>query len=413
LYGGGGKILMNRDRRLTVLHFANEPVRGGAEEHLLMLVSQLDRARFRPMVAASPELIELLRSDLPVDVETFAITLRSPRDLSAAWRFRQFLAAQKVDIVHSHMFQASKFASPLGWLTGVPVRIETPHVREDWRRGWLKGTYFVDRFVGRFVTAFIAVSVANGEYLKSEKRLPAAKICVIQNGSPLERFDPQRTQASELRHSLAVEEHTPVIIVLARLEPQKGHRVLLDAWKRVAALFPAARLVLVGEGSLRAELEAQAAALGIAHCVRFAGYQSNVPEWLALAEFTVLPSFFEGLPLAAIESLAAARAVVATAVDGSTEAVLHNETGLTVPPGEPAPLAAAICQLLAAPHLARKLGQAGRRFAEERFSQQRQVAETEALYIRAWQNRVGGRLASMLFAPTIAQENVGLARNSE
>jgi glycosyltransferase involved in cell wall biosynthesis len=119
----------------------------------------------------------------------------------------------------------------------------------------------------------------------------------------------------------------------------------------------------------------------------FAGYQSNVPDWLALADFTILPSFYEGLPLVAIESLAAGKPVVATAIDGTTEVVLNGKTGLTVPPGQPAALAASICQLLDSPELARQLGRAGRELVSERFSQERQVAETEALYLNLWRRR--------------------------
>jgi glycosyltransferase involved in cell wall biosynthesis len=207
------------------------------------------------------------------------------------------------------MFQASRLASPLGWLARVPVVIETPHVREHWRKGWIKGSYFIDRLVARFVTAYIAVSEANGEYLRTEKRLPREKIFVIRNGSPIERFDPTRAAPPALRAALGIDQNAPVVLVLARLEPQKGHRVLLEAWKSVAQSYPAARLVCAGDGVLRAELEAQAAALGIAGSVSFVGQQPNVPDWLALADFTVLPSFYEGLPLAAIESLAAGRPV--------------------------------------------------------------------------------------------------------
>ena len=219
------------------------------------------------------------------------------------------LVRRRVDILHSHMFQASRLASPLGWLARVPVVIETPHVREHWRKGWIKGSYFIDRLVARFVTAYIAVSEANGEYLRTEKRLPREKIFVIRNGSPIERFDPTRAAPPALRAALGIDQNAPVVLVLARLEPQKGHRVLLEAWKSVAQSYPAARLVCAGDGVLRAELEAQAAALGIAGSVSFVGQQPNVPDWLALADFTVLPSFYEGLPLAAIESLAAGRPV--------------------------------------------------------------------------------------------------------
>ncbi len=140
-----------------------------------MLLTHLDRARFRPILAAAPELIELLRPDLPRDVEAIPVSLREASDFRAAWRFERLLAARRIDILHSHMFQASLLASPLGWLARVPVIIETPHVREHWRKGFFKGSYVIDRFAARFVTAFIAVSKANGEYLRNEKQPAGGK----------------------------------------------------------------------------------------------------------------------------------------------------------------------------------------------------------------------------------------------
>ena len=393
---------VNLDRRIAVLHFANDSVRGGAEEHMLTLLKRLDRVRFKPMLAAHPKLIEMLRPNLPADVDAIPVTLRSPRDFGGAWHFMRILRGRRVDIVHSHMFQTSRLGSPLAWLARVPVIIETPHVREYWRHGWIKGNYFVDRFVGRFVTAYIAVSAANGKYLANEKRLPADKIVVIRNGVPVERFDPERVPPPEMHRLLGIGEGPAVALVLARLEPQKGHRVLLDAWRSVVESFPKGRLVCAGDGRLSEELEADAAALGIAGSVSFVGYQSNVPDWLALADFTVLPSFYEGLPLAAIESLAAARAVIATSVDGTPEVVLDGKTGLLVPPGEPAPLGAAICRLLGSPELARSLGSAGRRLVEERFSERRQVHETEALYESALRRRVGASISAMSSRPMCA-----------
>jgi glycosyltransferase involved in cell wall biosynthesis len=374
------------------MHFASEPVRGGAEEHMLMLLTHLDRARFRPILAAAPELIELLRPDLPRDVEAIPVSLREASDLRSAWRFERLLAARRIDILHSHMFQASRLSSPLGWLARVPVIIETPHVREHWRKGFFKGSFVIDRFAARFVTAFIAVSKANGEYLRNEKRLPAEKIFVIQNGSPLERFDPERVAPPGLRAGLGIDQKAPVVLMLARLEPQKGHCVLLEAWRSVVQSYSAARLVLAGDGVLRAELEAQSAALGLGSSVSFVGRQSNIPDWLALAEFTVLPSFYEGLPLAAIESLAAGRPMVATAVDGTIEVVLDGKTGLTVPAGDSTALASAISRMLAAPELVRSMGQAGRQFVLDNFGRARQIQQTEALYFDTWHRSGRGRV---------------------
>ena len=368
--------------RLSVLHFANEVVRGGAEEHMLMLLRSLDRRLFRLGLVCPPELLEKFGADLPADVDAVALAFMNPGQLGAAFRFAKILRSWHPDVLHSHMFHASMVASPVGWACRVSAVIETPHVREHWRHG-LKANYFVDRMVGRCVDKYIAVSEANGHYLAEEKRLPARKIEVITNGCDLGRFRPDHVAPRGLRESLGIGADDPIVVVAARLEPQKGHGVLLGALPRIRREFPGARFVFVGDGRLRGDLEQQVEQLGVKDLVRFVGYQSNIQDWLALSDFTVLPSFYEGLPLAAIESLAAARAVVATAVDGTSEVVLHEETGLTVPAGESGPLAEAILRLLRDRELCRKLARRGCRLVTERFSRERQVRQTEDLYIRA------------------------------
>jgi glycosyltransferase involved in cell wall biosynthesis len=352
-----------------------------------MLLRQLDRSRFEPMLLCPPELIEMLRPDLPGDVEAIPITLRAVSHVTAAAGLASLLRKRGVQILHSHMFQASKFASPIGWLCRVPVVVETTHVREHWRRGWLKSHYFVDRLVGRSTDALIAVSEANRDYLVHEKGMPDGKVFTIRNGCDTGKFHPGRSVPIDFKRALGFQDCDPVAVVLARLEPQKGHGVLLQAWSAVQKRFSNARLVCVGDGSLTFQLKSQAQRLGIAESVRFVGYQSNTPEWLALADFTILPSFYEGLPLVAIESLASARAVVATAVDGTTEVVRHGKTGLTVPPGEPVSLANAICQIIGDPAMRISMGSAGRRLVEVQFSQAKQVSETEELYTRCWSRK--------------------------
>src|SRR5258708_7015691 len=168
---------------IPILYFSNEPTRGGAEEHLLTLLRGLDRTYLQPLLACPSQLDGKLRPDLPNDVEVFPISLRKLSHAAAMLRLAQVLRERGVKILHSHLFYASLFASPIGWMCGVPVIIETPHVRERWRVGWLKSRFFVDRFIGRFVDYFIAVSEANGRHLVQQKHLPAKKVVVIHNGS--------------------------------------------------------------------------------------------------------------------------------------------------------------------------------------------------------------------------------------
>lgn len=370
-----------KQRRISVVYFSNSEVRGGAEEHILTLLRRLDRSRFAAHLVCTPAVAGMVRGDVPADVGVTPLTLRHPRHLSAAVELARLLRARRVEILHSHLFYASVFASPIGRLCRVPFIVETPHISERWRQG-LKGHYAIDRGLGRCVDRYIAVSEANGRYLIEEKGLPREKVVVIHNGCDLERFDPRRQEPAGLRDTLGFGARDPIVVSVGRLEPQKGHTVLLDALQIVRRSFPTVRLVCVGDGGLRASLETRATELGLADNVRFVGQQTNITDWFALADVTVLSSLYEGLPLVAIESLACERAMVATAVDGTPEVVVHEETGLTVPPSNAVALAAALSRLLGDPALRKRLARQGRDRVMAGFSDRIQVTRTEALYER-------------------------------
>jgi glycosyltransferase involved in cell wall biosynthesis len=388
--GSDGKERGNRMIRwpVPVLHFSNVPVRAGIEEHILRLLQGLDRRHFRPLLACPPELLRALARDVPRDVEVFPLFLESPTQSGAARELARILRERQIMILHAHQFRAGLAASPIGRWRRVPLIIETAHVRERWRKGWIKGSYAIDRLADQFIDHYIAVSHAIARYLIEEKRLPERKITVIHNGCDLERFQPKHAAPRNLRGSLGFGETDPVIVVLARLEPQKGHHVLLKALPAVRSAFPNVRLVCAGEGELRGELETQVRALGLEESVRFVGFQSNTEDWLALAEFTVLPSFYEGLPVVAVESLAAGKPMVATAVDGTPEVVVDGKTGLTVPAGEPGRLAEAISHLLGHPDLRDQMAHAGREWVVKGFSREQQVEKTEDLYRVALEQRL-------------------------
>ncbi len=394
-------------KKISVAYFTTATARAGAEEHLLSLVQQLDRRYFDVYLACSPELARLLGPDLPNDVEVLEVYFERPTQLSAAFQVGRFLRRHGIDILHSHMFRASLVASPLAKLCGVPVTIETPHVREEWRRGLLKSRFFIDRLGGRFVDYYIAVSESNARYLSDVKGVPQSKIRVIQNGIDLSKFDPRHVAPEGMRQSLGFGPDDPVMALFGRLEPQKGHAVLLEALNDVRKEFPNARLICAGDGSLRGELERRASQLDLLGNVRFVGFQSNVPDWLASADFCVLPSFYEGLPLAAIESLAAGRTMVATSVDGTPEVILDGQTGFLVPPGDVHALAAAISRLIREPVLRRRFAKAGRTLVTNQFRVERQIEKTQELYWQTWEEKARGQ------AEKIPQQNERPTANRE
>ncbi len=368
---------------LNVMLFTGARVRYGAEEHMLTLLRELSRRDFRLFIACPPELAQSIKHDLPSDVQLFEVPLGQGSRFKDASRLARLLKDNKIDVLHSHMSFSSRFASPIGWFCRVPLVLETPHVAENWRKGWLTSSYLPDRIFGNFVDYFVAVSEANGRYLADTKGLPKKKVVVIRNGCDLARFKAASGDRSTLRHKFGYSDDDPILIVPARLEPQKGHSVLIDAVPLICQQFPNLKVLCLGEGSLRTELEGIVAKKGLQSVVHFLGFQAEIRDWFALGDLTILSSFYEGLPLVAIESLAASTAVVATHVDGTPEVVVNNLSGLTVPPGQPAPLAEAICSLLKQPELIKQFGDAGRTLVETEFSQAGQVERTAGLYLRA------------------------------
>ncbi|MDR3764605.1 MAG: glycosyltransferase [Acidobacteriota bacterium] len=389
--------------RLAVCMFDNETVRGGAEEHLLGLLQGLDRARFRPLLAAPAALLDLLGCDLPQDVTLLPIELRSHRQLGRMARLASFLRREQVGVLHSHGFRPSLVASPVARFARIPVTVETPHIREYWRKGW-KASFAIDRAASRFVDAYIAVSEANGRYLRDEKKLPAEKIRVIRNGCSLAHFAAAVVVPEGFKQTAGFRAHDPVLLTAARLEPQKGHAVLLRAMAALKPEFPALRLVLLGEGSLREELASLARELGLADSVLMPGHSPDTRVWMSAADVCVLPSFAEGLPLFAIESLAAARPMVATAVDGTPEIVLDKRTGLLVPPGDAAALAEAIAEVLRHPQAAAERAMEGACYVRAEFTIERQLRETEDLYDLLWTRKTGRVMPTRAEAARIPSE---------
>src|SRR4029077_1482488 len=174
---------------ISFLHFTNATVRAGAEEHILTLLRGLSSRHFRLNLVCDPEIADIMRPDVPEGVELIPLSFGRLGEWTSAFRLKDILRSKRVDVLHSHLFWSSLFASPVGHFCGVPVVIETTHVRELWRTGW-KSNFVIDRAVGKCVDRFIAVSEANARYLIQNKGLPGNKISVIRNGSDVHRFDP-------------------------------------------------------------------------------------------------------------------------------------------------------------------------------------------------------------------------------
>jgi len=203
---------------------------------------------------------------------------------------------------------------------------------------------------------------------------------LIWNGAPLDEFAPVAPEtARAARRSLGIAEDALVVGTIGRLSEQKGHRYLIEAAPALLGPRPSAHLLIVGDGDQMPALQAQAAALGVAARVTFAGHRTDVPGLLGALDVFAISSTYEGTPLALFEAMAAGKAIVSTAVDGCREVLEDGLTGLLVPPRDPAALATALGRVLDDALLRRSLADEARR-ASTRYDIRSCVAAMEALY---------------------------------
>jgi len=231
---------------------------------------------------------------------------------------------------------------------------------------------FMKRLTAHGVDAHVGVGDKTSREVEALVGLPHGSIRTIHNGVP----DKERPAVPRPRAG-------PLIGSIGRLERQKGFDTLIRA---LADLNDAA-LVLVGDGSERASLEKLAHRVGVADRVVWIGWSDEPARYLAALEVFALPSRFEGFPLAVLEALLARSAVVAADVGSVAEVVLDGETGLLVPPDDPAALARAIRRLLGDADLRRRLGEQGRRLVLERFTATHMTRAFESLYAELLNNR--------------------------
>lgn len=356
---------------------------GGTENQFMTLARALDSSRFALHCAClrrwGPFAKELDDLQIPL-VEYRTSTFRSLTALVQQWRFASYVRKHHIRIVHAYNFYGNVFAIPPGRLVA-PVVIAS--IRD-------RGPYLtaMQRRVQRYVCRLADCVLVNAEAVKTwlvDDGYDPANIVVIPNGVDLSRFaDP--IDPAAIRQSLGIAGDAPLVAVVSRLTRLKGIDHFLEAAALVATANPDARFLVVGEPSpindhtILNELTSQAERLGIGDRVIFTGLRADVPALLGAVNVAVMPSLNEALSNVLLESMAAGAAVVATDVGGTVEALADGHNGLLVPPADPAALAAAISRLLGDPPLARELGARARQTITERFSLERMVAATDALY---------------------------------
>lgn len=294
----------------------------------------------------------------------------------------------RIDVVNGHNPTGGLYAVVAARLARAPVVFRTEHSLHY--AGRHSRFYpMLEPWLTRMASRVICVCDAVRESHVARMRALADRFVTVHNG--IDAAPPARNGAA-VRAELGVAPDQPLVLTVGSLTRQKAQHDLIDAFADVAAAHPGARLAIAGEGPLEAALRERARGAGVEAAVRFLGSRLDVPDLLEACDVFTLSSVREGLSVTLLEAMRAGRASVATRIGGNGEAIEDGVTGTLVPAGAPAALGAALSALIADPARRAAFGAAARLRWQARFTAERMVRETEALYERE-RTRVGVRAA--------------------
>jgi L-malate glycosyltransferase len=359
---------------MRICHVMTADLWAGAEVQLLTTASYLaERSDVRLNVVLFNEgrLANELRQ-LEIDVAVIDEMRHSASDIVLF--LTHVLIERRIDLVHTHRYKDTVLGTFAAKLAGVPHVVRTMHGLREPMTGWNRikfGAYeMLDKAMLRWCgDRVIAVSNRMAGALISNGH-PSSLVTTIHNGIDLRRSTSRRSP-DDVKRELGLEGASIVIGSAARLDPVKGHDTLLRAARLILDREPGARFAIAGDGPLDHDLKALAAQLGVDGACRFLGARDDINDVMSAIDLFVLPSLNEGMPMAVLEAMAAAKPVVASKVGGLPEVIRHRESGVLVPPSDARALAAACLELARDRHWAARIGAEGRRTVEAEFSRER------------------------------------------
>ncbi len=362
--------------RIKVLQIVEGFNFGGAETKLLELVKRMDLERFETTVIGLGLGDEIADLFFALDCRVMVFQRQRTVDFGLLRRIRHFIATEGIEIVMSTLFYADMMAALAGHKAGAKgvfcwETISSPK--------WLvPHRLWAYRYAVRKVDKVISVSQATARWLVEKRKVAEHKVMVIPYGVDIEKFTPQVKSLHRL--DIGCSDSDFIIGQVSRLNEQKGHVYLIEAADRILQQIPNAKFVWVGDGPLRATLEAHIQSKGLQDRFVLLGFRQDVADLLPLFDVFTLPSLYEGLPNVVLEAMACGVPVIATPVDGTKEAVVDGETGFLIPVKNSCELARRIIQCAMDEALRRRLSLAARRRVEEEFSIEQQIKRFEELY---------------------------------
>jgi glycosyltransferase involved in cell wall biosynthesis len=369
---------MNGCSAKRILHIVEDLRIGGLEKVLASIVTALDPSKYDVQVWCLARGGAVAQALIEKGVSVRILGMTSYYNPLAVLRLSRRMKREQFHLIHTHGYFAGTFGRLAALCARIPVVVA--HVHSTYY-DYAKRNLWIERGLSRFTDKIICISRAVETFVTENEGIGQDKTCLIYNAVAAPAPDMIGQSRETIRTSLGIGPEALVITVVASLTENKGHGVLLAAFRQVWRTHPHLRLVIVGDGPLRVPLEAESRRGLPVEAVIFTGQKDDVFPFLQMADMCVLPSQRrEGLGVALIEAMAVGLPVIGTDLGGIPEVIRNGENGLLVPPGSEEGLAAALRTLTDNRELRIGMGWRGRQIYEEQFMLSAMIGQIETLY---------------------------------
>jgi len=332
----------------------------GGQRQSFFLVRELKRKGYPCRFYVQPN-SPLYKKAEQADLPVFPLKVRSEADVLAVLKLSRQMKKAKCVLVHSHDAHGAAVSALAAYRAKIPLRVISRRVDFP-----LKNNYFSKIKYRKDIDMIIAISKGVKKVLVSSG-IDKKKIKVVPSGIDYTPFE-NVSSKDYLHRELGFNKDDFLVGIVAHLADHKGHKYLIEAAGILKKKAPSIKLIIVGKGPLRIELDQQVKKLGVEDIVLFLGFREDVPQIMASLDLFVLSSYLEGLGTSIMDAMASHLPVVATEVGGIPELVTHEKTGLLVPPKNPAALAEAILRIYKDRKLAYYFGENGYKLVHEKYS---------------------------------------------
>ena len=361
-----------------ILHIVEDLKVGGLEKILASIVLSLDQAKYDVQVWCLARGGQVAEELIEQEISVRILGLNGYHNPLRIVALARMMKKEKFHIIHTHGYFAGTFGRLAAILARIPVIIA--HVHSTYH-DYGKRNLLIERFLSCFTDSIICISQAVERFVTVNEKIRKEKTCLIYNAvTPPDKLLDNHLR-KKMRASLGLAAEAIVIAVVASLTANKGHGILLTAFKEIFLSHPSIRLLIVGDGPMREQIETSARQLMIDQAVVFTGLRQDVFSLLQTSDIFVLPSQYrEGLGVALIEAMAVSLPVIGTDLGGIPEVIVDGENGFLVSPGSSEQLAEALKKLVNDQVLRTGMGRRGRQLYEEKFMLPRMIRQIETLY---------------------------------